>query len=249
MERDALYRDATAARAEQNATTSSTEPTGAPSNAPATDSIAARALAAAYAFSKGGYPSRGIILAERARSLGMEFGAEDWRLLYPISHGALLRTEARRNRIDPALVAAVIRQESRFTPGALSVAGARGLMQLMPPVGRALAQTRHVVPWDDVMLYQPDVSIELGTIHLAEALRRNPIPSYALAGYNAGGSRLARWRTLRGTDDPELFVERIPFVETRDYVRIVLRNQEFYRALYPLDSTGTESGEEWTQLE
>jgi soluble lytic murein transglycosylase len=53
-----------------------------------------------------------------------------------------------------------------------------------------------------------------------------------LAAYNAGGARVERWSSKAGTDDPEIFAERIPFVETRDYVRIVVRNADFYRALY-----------------
>jgi soluble lytic murein transglycosylase len=59
-------------------------------------------------------------------------------------------------------------------------------------------------------------------------------PARVLAAYNAGESRVERWARKRGTSDPELFVERIPYVETRDYVRIVLRNVELYRQLYAL---------------
>ena len=83
------------------------------------------------------------------------------------------------------------------------------------------------------MLYQPDVNVRLGAAHLAGVLRQYPSPGYALADYNAGGSRVRRWRTKAGSADPELFAERIPYAETRDYVRIVLRNRELYRALYP----------------
>jgi soluble lytic murein transglycosylase len=87
--------------------------------------------------------------------------------------------------------------------------------------------------WDPVLLYQPDVNVRLGAAHLAGVLRQYPAPAYALADYNAGRSRVVRWRQKPGADDPELFTERIPFVETRDYVRIVLRNRELYAALYP----------------
>jgi soluble lytic murein transglycosylase len=68
--------------------------------------------------------------------------------------------------------------------------------------------------------------------HLADLARRYEEPAHLLAAYNAGGSRVARWREKRGVDDPEMFTERIPFVETRDYVRIVQRNADLYRALY-----------------
>jgi len=241
LERDALFRNASIAQRAESVTAATVEPTGAPQTPPRTDSLAANALAAAYAFNRSGFASRGIVLAERARALGMVLTAEDWRLLYPITHRAVIAAEAALNRVDAALVAAVIRQESRFTPTARSGAGARGLMQLMPAVGRSLAKSRHIVPWDDIMLYQPDVSIELGTLHLAAELERDKTTASALAAYNAGRSRLTRWRTLSGTDDPEVFVERIPYVETRDYVRIVLRNQEFYRALYALNEAAPDT--------
>ena len=249
IERDALYRDASAAGVSAPRASATREPTGAQGTVIHTDSLATRALAAAYAFSRSGFPSRGILLAERARALGIELNGEDWRLLYPMTHTQVIAAEARRNRVDAALVAAIIRQESRYTPTALSGAGARGLMQLMPTVGRSLARSRGIVPWDDVMLYQPDVSIELGTMHLAAELKRDGNPTHALAAYNAGRSRLTRWRNLSGSDDPELFIERIPFVETRDYVRIVLRNQEFYRALYDLDNNSSRDVDAPTQLE
>ena len=86
--------------------------------------------------------------------------------------------------------------------------------------------------WDAALLFEPNVSLELGTSHLRAALSEYSSLPRALAAYNAGGSRVERWREKRGAEDPEVFTERIPFVETRDYVRIVLRNRELYRALY-----------------
>lgn len=240
FERDALFREANALQVAQPVAVRTTEPSGANSVNPArADTVSARALAAAYAFSRAGFPSRGILLADRALALGMPFEADEWRLVYPITHRAVLVSEARKHNVEPAFVAALIRQESRFTPGARSVADARGLMQILPSVGRSLARARGITPWDDVMLYQPDINIELGVAHLAAELARDDAtPEYALAAYNAGRTRLVRWRRMRGANDPEVFVERIPFVETRDYVRIVLRNRDFYRALYSLDDTG-----------
>jgi soluble lytic murein transglycosylase len=76
------------------------------------------------------------------------------------------------------------------------------------------------------------VSLELGTAHLATSLTRGTPVTRALAAYNAGGSRVTRWMQRPGSDDPELFAEWIPYAETRDYVRIVQRNAEIYRALY-----------------
>ena len=106
-----------------------------------------------------------------------------------------------------------------------------GLMQLLPSVGREIASGRDYPVWDRALLYEPEVSVELGTAHLESMLADYPDLSFALAAYNAGQTPVRRWRTLRGADDPELFVERIPYAETRDYVRILGRNRAMYERL------------------
>ncbi|HEY0994663.1 MAG TPA: lytic transglycosylase domain-containing protein, partial [Gemmatimonadaceae bacterium] len=190
-----------------------------------------RLLAVATALRDAGYPSRATTLAFRAIGEGVR-DQRAYRLAYPVLHREALEEAARRNRLDPALVAALIRQESSFNPRARSPVGARGLMQLMPDVGRDIARARGYPLWDPALLYEPDVSLELGTSHLAAGLREWPSLVRALAAYNAGGSRVRRWAKKAGAADPEIFAERIPFDETRDYVRIVQRNVEIYRALY-----------------
>jgi soluble lytic murein transglycosylase len=110
--------------------------------------------------------------------------------------------------------------------------GARGLMQVMPSVGKSIAPTVGIQSWDPALLYDPGINVEIGIRHLAPLLRGQPSLAKSLAAYNAGGSRVARWSAKRGADDPEIFTERIPFAETQDYVKTVLRNREFYRVLY-----------------
>ena len=191
----------------------------------------AEAAAIAQGLVEAGQPSRALRVAARA----LEGGTPSRALLraaYPIVHGDALVEESRRNGLDPALVAGLIRQESSFNPKAVSVAGARGLMQLLPAVGASIAASRGYPMWNQALLLDPDVSLELGTAHLATSLKRGTPPARALAAYNAGGSRLARWLQRPGADDPELFAEWIPYTETRDYVRIVQRNAAVYRALY-----------------
>ena len=100
--------------------------------------------------------------------------------------------------------------------------------------GKAIAANRGITgiaPWDPNLLYQAEVNVPLGVSHLDAFARLGP-PERMLAAYNAGNGRVSAWAQKAGTDDPELFVERIPFVETRDYVRIVLRNRDMYQALY-----------------
>lgn len=195
------------------------------------DSSVARAVAAGEALLALEQPSRAIAYGWRLVERGVR-DARAYRLAYPVLERELIGQEAERAKLDPALVAALIRQESNFVPRATSAVGARGLMQVMPTVGAALARSRRIAPWDPVLLYQPDVNVILGTTHLAGFLRQYPAPEYALAAYNAGPGRVSSWRRKTGTADPLLFVERIPFVETRDYVRIVLRNRALYAALY-----------------
>jgi soluble lytic murein transglycosylase len=189
-------------------------------------------LAAARAFRDENLAPRAIRLGNKALSNGAARDQRLYRALYPLAYQGVLTREAERHRLDPALVAALIRQESSFEPRATSRAGARGLMQIMPAVGRQLASAEDYHTWDAELLYQPDVSLELGTAHLAGLLSGYAHVAHALAAYNAGSSRAKRWLEKAGTDDPEVFVERIPFRETRDYVRIIMRNRELYRSMY-----------------
>jgi soluble lytic murein transglycosylase len=189
-------------------------------------------LATADALRRHGFASQATRLAQRALARGARADARIYRLLYPVIHADAIRSEAAVHGIDPAFVAALIRQESLFNPAATSSAGARGLMQLMPATGSLLARSLEFPTWDPVLLWQPDVSIVMGTAHLAELVARYEHPVRILAAYNAGIHRVTLWDGKTGVDDPELFAERIPFVETRDYVRIIQRNRELYRSLY-----------------
>jgi soluble lytic murein transglycosylase len=191
-----------------------------------------RTIATAHALAGSDQASRSIALGRRAID---EIGRspENYRLYFPVLERETLIASSKENGIDPVLVAALIRQESNFNPLATSPAGARGLMQLMPAVGKSVADAKGIGPWDPDLLYQPATNIKLGTAHLSGLVRKYPEVVKVLAAYNAGESRVAKWSSKTGAGDPEVFTERIPFVETRDYVRTVLRNRAYYRALYP----------------
>lgn len=190
-------------------------------------------LAAANALRSAGRAADAIRLARRALGRGAPAEARVYRLLYPVIYRDALVAEAAEQALDPNFVAALVRQESHFNPAATSAAGARGLTQIMPQVAAGLARSRGYPVWDPVLLYQPDVSLQLGVVHLRELTGRYDTAVRVLAAYNAGASRVDRWNEKSGVADPELFAERIPYAETRDYVRIIQRSQEFYRALYP----------------
>ena len=197
------------------------------------DLAPARAASVADGLLKLDEPSRALRIALAAIEHG-QTSRSLFRAAYPMLHQEALVEQSTRNSLDAALVAGLIRQESNWNPRAVSVASARGLMQILPSVGASIA-TAHGYPiWNVALLFEPEVNLELGTAHLSGSLRRDTAPERALAAYNAGASRLARWLHRPGSDDPELFTEWIPFTETRDYVRLVTRNAAIYRALYGL---------------
>jgi soluble lytic murein transglycosylase len=200
----------------------------------------------ALAFAIRGYPAQAGALANRAIAAGETKDVLLWHLLYPLPYADALRADASREGVDPYLAASVIKQESGFDPHATSRTNARGLMQVEPATGRELASLAGTADFDPAMLWIPDVNLALGMHHFAGVLSRYPEAERALAAYNAGGTPVAQWsespldgntRTAEHArdplDDPEMFVERIPFVETRGYVRTVLTNLAVYRMLYP----------------
>ena len=158
---------------------------------------------------------------------------EFWEALFPMRWEKRLRARARPHRLDPYLVAGLIRQESEFNPRARSRAGARGLMQIMPATGRRLARRLGVSGYSTRSLNSPDLSLRLGTRYLRDLFdqfENRTVP--ALAAYNAGEHRVEAWLASNGFNDPTEFVELIPFTETRGYVQAVIRNTAIYRELY-----------------
>jgi soluble lytic murein transglycosylase len=191
-----------------------------------------RIVATAHALAGTDQASRSIALGRHALD-DIGRSAENYRLYFPVLERETLISSSKENGLDPVLVAALIRQESNFNPLATSPAGARGLMQLMPVVGKTLADAKGIGPWDPDLLYQPAINIRLGTAHLRDLVRKYPEVVKVLAAYNAGESRVEKWSSKAGANDPEVFTERIPFVETRDYVRTIIRNRAYYQPLYP----------------
>jgi len=147
---------------------------------------------------------------------------------YPLGYWEIVQREETAGTIDPFLIVAVIREESAFSPGCVSPAGARGLMQLLPTTASKVAGRNGCQD-----LFQPDLNIHLGASYLKELLEQfkgNLI--LALASYNAGPHRVKRWLEHSPFLDDEEFTESIPFTETRSYVKKVLRSYEVYKILY-----------------
>jgi soluble lytic murein transglycosylase len=158
------------------------------------------------------------------------------RVTYPFPYRELVRREAEEWGIDPFMMAAIIRQESAFKADIVSHAGAIGLMQVMPPTGAQLARVHGPSGFTEELLTRPEVNLHLGAAFFVDMSRRydNALP-LVLSAYNAGPTRATRWRRYPEASDPLRFTERIPFAETRGYVKSVRRNLGLYRALYGKD--------------
>lgn len=168
----------------------------------------------------------------------LELSLEDapidfWHLLFPLPYQQDLLRSARQQKLDPYLLAGLIRQESEFNPQALSPAHAYGLTQVMPSTGRALARRAGVRRFNNRVLFQPAINLKLGALYLRSLLDQwGGRPEQALAAYNAGNSRVSDWLARNSYLEPAEFVESIPFSETREYVEAVIRNAAVYRRLY-----------------
>ncbi len=131
--------------------------------------------------------------------------------------------------IDPYLLIAVARRESAFRINAVSGAKARGLLQIMPATGRKIA--------GDADLLDPDTNVEIGAKYLTQLIEKaNGNIHLALAGYNAGPHKVSAWTRRYPTEDPILFIDLIPYRETREYVASVLRNYYWYRRIHRNDN-------------
>lgn len=180
-----------------------------------------------------GHANAGIHTGRELREKGEAWNRRLLRILYPMPYQETIEREARRHGLDPFFVAALMRQESWFNPNAVSGAGAVGLMQVVPATGRQLARGENIGRVTAQTLTDPEINIRLGTKFLADLMRTwQSRDDAVLAAYNAGPTRMARWRSFPEFADRDLFVERIPFEETRDYVRIVRVNTGIYHALY-----------------
>jgi soluble lytic murein transglycosylase len=151
---------------------------------------------------------------------------------YPLRYREAIFAYAQENRLDPYLVAAVIRTESKFRPGATSPQGARGLMQLMPETAAEIAQQMKL-PYDPQLLHIPEYNIRLGCFYLAQLRDQfdgNTV--LALAAYNGGQSNVKRWLRENRWTGEFATIQQIPFDETRLYVAHVLRDFTRYQRIY-----------------
>lgn len=195
------------------------------------------ALARLYVASGDYHRAQSMLVAAYAEPLarGVATGQEElWRLAWPDAFAA----DRKRARppgavVDPWFVASIMREESGYRPDAVSVSGALGLLQLMPDTAAKLAREAGVANFAPSQLVRPELNLRLGTLFLDQLTRRFDGALEAVAAsYNAGPDAVLGWR--KGALPPaDVWVETIPYDETRGYVKRSMRSLHVYRSLYP----------------
>jgi soluble lytic murein transglycosylase len=142
------------------------------------------------------------------------------RIRYPLRYSEYVRVHAHEHHLDPALLAAVIYQESKFRSGAKSSSGAIGLMQLTPSTAEGIAIRTGGSAFHTSDLYDPDINIRYGSWYLDNLFKKYASERLVLAAYNAGQGNVDDWRAHG---------EPIQFAETRAYIKRVERLKKIYR--------------------
>lgn len=188
-------------------------------------------------FELGDY-YRSLILVLRNYERYLEGGrpqvpADLWQLAYPQGYWDSILAYSRKYGQDPYFIAAIIREESQFREEALSPAGARGVMQVMPATGAWAASAIRLQGFDKARLFESDTAINLGTWYISHLMKRfKNDPLLVAAAYNAGPEAVSGWIGNGTGSVRDEFVESIPYSETRGYVKKVLRNYAEYRRIY-----------------
>ncbi len=163
-------------------------------------------------------------------ALGLYFGYMYWR---EHRFDAVIAAAAGRYQMDPALVKAVVWQESRFHPNVRGGAGELGLMQVREDAALEWASDEHITEFEHAACLDPATNTLAGTWYLKKMLLRykqadNPLP-YALADYNAGRGNVLKWRTGSAITNSAAFMDQIGFPGTKAYVQAVMKRYEHYR--------------------
>jgi len=153
-------------------------------------------------------------------------------IFYPMEYEGIIRQYAEEYDLDPLLISAIIRVESRFNPKAVSHKGAKGLMQITDGTGNWAARELDILNFSEDMLFIPNINIMIGCWYLDKLRQQfNGDLQLVLAAYNGGSGNVSKW--LRDfSESNKLPVEKIPFKETREYIIKVQRALKIYKFLY-----------------
>ncbi len=153
--------------------------------------------------------------------------------IYPIKYSEYVYKYAEEYEVDPLLIFAIIKAESNFNPNVVSSSNAIGLMQLMDATAEELARKIDVTFMKNASLYNPDLNIRLGTKYFSDLLKEyNQNKLLALTAYNAGKGNVKRWIEQGTIKEDGSDIENIPYKETNNYVRKIVRNYKMYQELY-----------------
>ena len=155
-----------------------------------------------------------------------------WTFAYPRPYWMDVQNFSKNAGIDPYLALAIMREESLYQADVVSPASARGLMQLMPYTGKRVAKIIGLQLKDEKDLFDPKINIQLGTSYLGQISRRFGEVIQIAGSYNAGPGRMKEWLKRFPDRDLDEFVESIPYIETRNYVKRVFRTHQLYKAIY-----------------
>lgn len=156
-----------------------------------------------------------------------------WKIAYPLHFWYYIVNNCKKyENLDPMLACGVIRQESRFDTNALSTSDARGLMQLILPTAKSVSRQLNINLYSYDLLNNPDINISLGTKYLSGLINDFNNPLFAVASYNAGPNAVKSWINHFHENDLDLFIEAIPYDQTRDYVKKVFSSYWTYLKLY-----------------
>ncbi|MGB0707755.1 MAG: transglycosylase SLT domain-containing protein [bacterium] len=155
-----------------------------------------------------------------------------WTFAYPRPYWLDVQNFSKNAGIDPYLALAIMREESLYQADVVSPASARGLMQLMPYTGKRVAKIIGLKLKDEKDLFNPKINIQLGTSYLGQISKRFGEVIQIAGSYNAGPGRMKEWLKRFPDRDLDEFVESIPYIETRNYVKRVFRTHQLYKAIY-----------------
>ncbi len=174
-----------------------------------------------------------VNFASTRASFGLEGVRYLWEQAYPQAYSSYVDKYSKEFVVPKELIWGIMRAESSFRKDAISPVGALGLMQVMPITGHKVSQMMGDLNFKSSDLLRPEVAVKVGTRYLQRLMKKfdNSIPLVA-ASYNAGPHRVKNWMTSFGYLEMDEFIEHIPFLETRNYVKKVVANSQIYSSLY-----------------
>ncbi|MCJ8276231.1 MAG: lytic transglycosylase domain-containing protein, partial [Bdellovibrionales bacterium] len=168
--------------------------------------------------------------------LGLHLGASIWQFVYPRAYEDYVLAHSQKFAVPAEFIWSIMKAETNYRPDAISPVGAKGLMQVMTHTGRKVASLMGTeIQGEDLL--KPHVSVKIGSRYLKRVLKKfkGKVP-LAAAAYNGGPHRVHKWLSQFGHLEMDEFIEHIPFLETRNYVKKVVRYYTVYNLLYNKDA-------------